>query len=73
VLSAGLSTVFVIFVVSRLRPGRRAALPAPGVTDDRFVLVLEERDATFDAARVRQLLSAHRALALGERVEEDGR
>jgi hypothetical protein len=70
VLAAGLSTVLVFLVLSGLRPGRRAALPAPRITDDRFVLVLEERDATFDAIRVRRVLAPHHPLTLGERLEE---
>lgn len=70
VLAAGLSTVFAFFVASRLRPGKRAELPAERVTDDRFVLVIEERDATFDSLRVRRVLAPHHLVALGERLEE---
>jgi hypothetical protein len=71
VLSAGLSTVLAFLVVSRLRPGRRAALPAPRITDDRFALELEESDAAFDVARVRQMMQRHNAVAVEERLAEE--
>ncbi|MEW6071070.1 MAG: DUF3341 domain-containing protein [Planctomycetota bacterium] len=68
VLFAGLSTVLVFFVGRRLLPGRRARLPVPGVTDDRFALLLEESDAGFDPRAVEALLREHRALQVKERV-----
>jgi len=70
VLSAGLSTMFVFLVVCRLWPGKKAVLPHPGVTDDRFVLVVEESDARFDAPGVRRLLQEFHVLSVEERVEE---
>ena len=73
VLSAGLSTVFAFFLVSRLGPGRRPVLPHPRVSDDRFVLVLEEADAAFDAAQVRRLFTKFNVVALEERLEEEPR
>lgn len=73
VLSAGLTTVFAFILISRLRPGREPRLAHPRVTDDRFVLAIEQSDATFDFARVRRLLKAHHALEIEERVLEDAR
>jgi hypothetical protein len=70
VLSAGVTTVFVFFVLARLRPGKRMALIHPGVTDDKFILVLEETDAQFDLRRVRSLFAKFGALAVEERLEE---
>jgi hypothetical protein len=70
VLSAGLATVFVFFFLARLRPGKRPTLAYSGVTDDRFVLVLEETDARFDLASVRRLFAKHGAVAIEERLEE---
>jgi hypothetical protein len=70
VLSAGLTTVFAFLVVSRLWPGKRPVLPAPRITDDRFVLAVEETDAAFDLAQVRQLFQRCNAVAVEERVEE---
>ncbi len=72
VLSAGVTTVLAFFLVSRLWPGKPAILPAPGVTDDRFVLVLAETDAAFDLGRVRRLLAPFRSLSIDERLEEVG-
>lgn len=70
VLSAGLTTVLAFLVVSRLWPGKRTTIPVPGVTDDRFVLAVEETDAAFDLARVRRLFERCNAAAVEERVEE---
>jgi Protein of unknown function (DUF3341) len=70
VLSAGLATVFVFLVLARLRPGKRVAMVYPGVTDDKFVLVLEESDARFDLRRVQRLFEKFGALAVEERLEE---
>lgn len=70
VLFAGVSTVAAFFLVAGLRPGRPAVLVHPRVTDDRFVLLLDEPDATFDAARVRRLLERHHAVAIEERELE---
>ncbi len=71
VLSAGIITVLAFLVIGRLGPTRKAVLVAPGITDDRFVIAIEESDATFDLERVRALLAPHRALAIDERLEED--
>ena len=56
VLFAGMSTVLAFFVVARLYPGRSAETPDPAVSDHRFVLVIEENDAAFDADIVHRLL-----------------
>jgi hypothetical protein len=72
VLFAGISTVIAFFLVSRLRPWRKAEVIYPGVTNDRFALVLEESDAAFDAAQVRALFKANGAVHIEER-EEGGR
>jgi hypothetical protein len=40
------------------------------VTDDRFVLILEETDAAFDLASVRRLFEKYGAVAIEERLEE---
>lgn len=71
VLSAGVGTVLAFLVIRRLRPAKKAVLVAPGITDDRFVLAVEESDATFEPERVRALLRPHHALAVDERLEED--
>lgn len=71
VLAAGLGTVFALLVVARLRPGRRATQIVPGVMDDRFALLVEETDATFDAVAASELLRSCHAVEVSERVLED--
>ncbi len=70
VLFAGVSTVIAFFIVARLVPGKKAVMPYPGVTDNRFVLVLEETDAAFDVGMVRAMLESFNAVHVEERVEE---
>lgn len=50
VLFAAVSAVLSFFIVCRLWPGKKHVLPVAGVTDDRFAVVLEETDSTFDAS-----------------------
>lgn len=69
VLFAGVSTVIAFLIASRLRPGKIAKLPDPRVTDDRFVLVLEQTDSTFDPDEVGRFFRHHGATAV---VERDG-
>jgi len=74
VLFAGLGTVAAFLLRSRLYPGRPAVLPLPRLTDDRFVVVLEERGATFDAGATQRLLTALGADRIEEQiVDESGR
>ena len=72
VLSAGVGTVIVLFARARLWPGKKADLPVDGLTNDRFALLLEESDATFDPSEVRQLCESFNAVHIEEReVEAD--
>jgi len=73
VLFAGVSTVIAFLMVCRLLPGKKATMPYPGVTDHRFVVVLEQSDATFDVNRVRKMFQGYNALRVEERVEEEAR
>jgi hypothetical protein len=70
VLFAGIATVLALFGVAKLWPGRRARIVAPGVTDDRFALVVEQTSAAMSGARVRALFERHRATTVAETVEE---
>ena len=72
VLLAGFGSVFALFAASRLYPGKRPRPAIDRVTDDRFVLVLDERDAAFDAAGVESLLSRFNVLELEEQVVAAG-
>ena len=69
VLFAGMSTVFAFFLVARLYPGRRAEPPDPAVSDHRFVMVIEENDAAFDADTVHRLLREFHVGRVEERVD----
>ena len=70
VLFAGVSTVIGFVIASRLWPGKKAELPDLRVTDDRFVLVLEQTDAAFDPHKVARLFRRHGAVAVEEREME---
>lgn len=69
VLFAGLGIVLAFLIVCRLYPGKTPDLKFPGVTDDRYVLVLQERDSTFDVDVVEHLLHGFHAGEVEERVE----
>jgi hypothetical protein len=70
VLFAGVSTVIAFLIASRLRPGKQARMPDLRVTDDRFVLVLEQTDAAFDPEEVGRFFRSFGAAAVEEREEE---
>jgi hypothetical protein len=72
VLLAGFGSVFALFAVSRLYPGKQAMPVIDRVTNDRFVLVLDQADAAFDAAQVEALLVRFNVLELEERVVSSG-
>ncbi len=71
VLFAGLSTVFAFFLVSRLYPGKKAIIADRGTTNDRFAIVIEESDASFEPAAVRRFLEESGAVEVLERAEEE--
>ena len=57
VLLAGLSVVAAMLIRCRLGPGRPAFLPTPGITDDRFAVILH---VPATAAEVQQALQEFR-------------
>jgi hypothetical protein len=67
VLFGGLATVAAFLVRSRLRPGARRRV-FEGVTDDRFVLLLRQRDGAVDETFARSLLERHHAITILEGV-----
>ncbi|MGI9100974.1 MAG: DUF3341 domain-containing protein [Terriglobales bacterium] len=71
VLGAGVTAVLAFLIVCRLRPGKRAVLPMPGVTDDRFAVVLEQSDSTFDVDEVERMFRGHNAVAVEEQITEE--
>ncbi|MBC8353594.1 MAG: DUF3341 domain-containing protein [Planctomycetes bacterium] len=72
VLLAGFGSVFALLAVSRLFPGKQPQIINPRVTDDRFLLVIDEADAGFDTAAVRKMLQEFHALAVEEKITLPG-
>lgn len=72
VLLAGFGSVFALLGVSRLFPGKQAQPLYEGVTDDRFVLVVDESDARFDPSQVEAVLRPFNLVELAERVVASG-
>jgi hypothetical protein len=67
VLFAGLGVVLTWLLVSRLYPGRTAVLPSSRVTDDSFVLEVQDPRPEADAASLRQLFRECHARGFEER------
>ncbi|MBI3822772.1 MAG: DUF3341 domain-containing protein [Planctomycetes bacterium] len=70
VLLAGFGVVFAFFGVSRFFPGKTASIASADVTNDRFVLVIEAKDAAVDGESVARLYREHGAVAAVERDED---
>ena len=68
VLLAGFGSVFALFFVSRLFPGKRVKMIAPRVTDDRFVLVIDPSNAAFDTAAIDAMLQEFDVLEVEEQL-----
>lgn len=62
VLFGGLGMLLTLFVRAKLYPGKQEQLIDPDVTDHRFVLAVEHKDAGFDAAAVTALWKRHHVL-----------
>jgi molybdopterin-containing oxidoreductase family membrane subunit len=62
VLLAGLGTAAALLIRSRLRPGGTEKVAPDGVTDDRYVLVVERVDASLSQDEVEALWSRHGAV-----------
>ncbi len=73
VLGAGVTAVLAFLIVCRLYPGKPAICPAAAVTDDRFAVVLEQTDSTFDPAEVERMFREHHAVAVEEQLTDGGR
>ena len=72
VLLAGFGSVFALFLVSRLFPGKRPKIIDPRTTDDRFVLVIDQSDASFDAAAINQMLQEFDVIKTEEQLTSKG-
>jgi len=58
VLISGLATFAALLLRARLYPGKKEQLCSPGITNDRFALVLRTDRAHFDVARALNVLEA---------------
>jgi Protein of unknown function (DUF3341) len=58
VLIGGLSTFAALLFRARLFPGKKERLPALGLTNDKFALVLRKRAGDFDEATATKLMQA---------------
>jgi hypothetical protein len=58
VLIGGLTTFAALLFRARLFPGKKERLPARGITNDKFALVLRQRGENFDAARASSLMES---------------
>lgn len=66
VLTAGLGSILAFFIMVGLWPGKKASLPHPRVTDDRFALLIEQTDATFSSAAAAELCGRYNAVETEE-------
>jgi hypothetical protein len=68
VLFAAVGAVLSFFVVCRLYPAKRVVLPVAGVTDNRFAVVLEQTDSTFEPAEVQKMFENFHAVRVEEQI-----
>ena len=59
VLVAGFGSVFAFLITCRLFPGAKAKCIDPGITDDRFVLVVNGDATPLDVPRLEAMLDQH--------------
>jgi hypothetical protein len=72
VLLAGFGSVLALLAVSRLFPGKSPHLWEPRVTDDQFLLVIDQSDASFDVEATKRLLSKYHAIDTQEGLTPAG-
>ncbi|PHS03324.1 MAG: iron ABC transporter [Blastopirellula sp.] len=68
ILLAGFGSVFALFAVCKLYPGKHIRMISPRVTDDQFVLVINEANASFDLSAVQDLLHKYDVVAIEEKL-----
>lgn len=71
VLFAAVGALLSFLIVCKLFPGRRAVLPVAGVTDNRFAVVLEENDSTFDPVKVEAMFRRRNAVRVEEQIQPE--
>ncbi len=68
VLFAAVGAVISFFFVCRLFPGKKTLMPVPGVTDNRFAVVLEEIDSRFEPREVQKMFEGLHAVHVEEQI-----
>lgn len=71
VLFAGVGSVLLFLAMRKLWPGKKPQAVYPGVTDNRFALVLVQDNAAFNVREVRSLFERFHLLDLEERIERE--
>lgn len=69
VLFAGVGTVLIFLAMRKLWPGKKPAFIYDGATNDRFILVLVQDNASFVVDEVRSLFEQFHLVDLEERIE----
>jgi hypothetical protein len=72
VLFAGFGSVFALFAVSRLFPGKKSRMIDARVTDDRFVLLIAQSDAAFDVSTATAYLQSYDVVEIRELIDDGG-
>lgn len=70
VLFGGLGTLGAFLLRHKLLPGRKPQALEYGATDDRFVVVVPESDATFDPVQLKIIAHRYHAVAIEQRVQD---
>ena len=71
VLLAGFGSVFAFLAACRLFPGAKAKYLVPGVTDDRFALVVEEDEAPAGGQRLEAMLDQYNVVSVEHMADEE--
>jgi len=71
VLLAGFGAVFAFLAACRLFPGAKPKCLVPGVTDDRFALVVEEEEASTDGQRFEAMLDQYNVVKVEQMADEE--
>jgi len=69
VLLAGLGTIVVLLMRSRLHPGKTPVIQDARLTDDHFLLAIRQTDADLHPDLAKELLYAHGAIEVREIVD----
>ena len=69
VLLGGLSTAFMLFVRSKLWPGKKSTAFA-GMTDERFALVIARKDQELPISELPALLHRHGAVEVWQEAQK---